>query len=116
MRTRAASNTPGRHAVSTQSPQQTPRESTEPHDLILGKWWCFGSISGRNGEYAFRPDGLMAYVDDGKIYAGRYSIQGRALSLFLSNAHVRFEVEELKISNMILNVGVAGQRLVCERR
>ena len=116
MRTRAASNTPGRHAVSTQSPQNSPRESTEPHDLILGKWWCFGSISGRNGEYAFRPDGLMAYVDDGKIYAGRYSIQGRALSLFLSNAHVRFEVEELKISNMILNVGVAGQRLVCERR
>lgn len=116
MRTRKASGTPAGRPVGTQGALTPPAESTEPRDMILGKWWCFGSISGRNGEYAFRANGLMAFVDEGRIFEGRYNLQGRALLLFLADGQVRFEVEELKASKMILNIGVAGQRLVCERR
>ncbi len=116
MRTRAASGTLVGRSVSTQGAQTPPAESSEPRDIILGKWWCFGSISGRNGEYAFRSDGLMAFVYEGRIFEGRYSLQGRALLLFFADGQTRFEVEELKTSKMILNIDNAGQRLVCERR
>jgi hypothetical protein len=88
-----------------------------PQRLILGRWWCFGSISGRNGEYDYREDGTVAVAaSDGVRFAGHYAVAGRSVRYNVGGKSFAFAIEGLAREKMVLNIGAPGQRLVCERR
>jgi S1-C subfamily serine protease len=88
-----------------------------PRELVLGRWFCFGSLSGRNGEYLYGRDGTIRFaLSEGNSAIGRYAIDGRAIKFSIQGEAFSFQVEVLTESKMVLNVGVEGQRLVCERR
>ncbi len=113
---RATTSTPvpiARPAVVPAS--RTPDDS--PQRLVIGRWWCFGSISGRNGEYDYREDGTVTVAaSDGVNFAGRYSVAGRSVRHSVGGKSFAFAIEALSPDKMVLNIGVQGQRLVCDRR
>jgi len=85
--------------------------------LIVGRWWCFGSISGRNGEYDYRNDGSVVVASsDGLRLQGRYSVSGQSVRYAISGASFSFAIESLSAEKMVLNIGDRGQRLACDRR
>ncbi len=88
-----------------------------PQRLILGRWWCFGSISGRNGEYHYREDGTVTVAaSDGVSFAGHYVVAGRSVRYSVGGRSFAFTIEALRPDKMVLNIGAQGQRLVCDRR
>jgi len=54
-------------------------------------------------------------TNDGLRNAGRYSIAGRSVRFNMPNGSFAFAIEHLDAQRMVLNIGVAGQRLACER-
>jgi S1-C subfamily serine protease len=78
---------------------------------IIGKWQCYGTLSGRSGEYTFAEDGTMSVVIAGKAAVGQYALRGKAL--YLAGAGT-LAVEEMSAQKMILNAG-EGRRFVCQR-
>ncbi len=91
--------------------------SDAPAVLIVGTWQCFGSVSGRSGTYTYGPDGTVTLVtNDGLRGGGRYGVAGRSVRYSMSNGSFTYAIEHLDGSRMVLNIGVAGQRLACERR
>ncbi len=77
---------------------------------IVGRWTCFGPLTGRGVELQLRADGQVGGVFDGKPLRGRWALQnGR---LFLVDGS--FAVEELDGSRMVLSQG-QGRRLACSR-
>jgi len=91
--------------------------SDSPAVLIVGTWQCFGSVSGRSGTYTYGPDGTVTLVtNDGLRGGGRYGVAGRSVRYSMSNGSFTYAIEHLDGSRMVLNIGVAGQRLACERR
>jgi S1-C subfamily serine protease len=89
--------------------------SDAPADLILGTWGCYGSISGRNGEHTYEPDGTVTIVpSEGRPLAGRYVVAGRSVRYAVGDEQFVFAIEEITRSRLLLHVG-GGQRLVCER-
>jgi hypothetical protein len=92
--------------------------STEPtmEEMVVGKWWCFGSLSGRNGEYTYGSDGVLLIVsNDGRRIATYYRLAGRRIDYALEGIGFSFEIESLTRERMVQLVG-QGQRLACERR
>jgi serine protease Do len=115
MRTRSASSS---DPVPAARPSASPHaQDDSPRRLIVGKWWCFGSISGRNGEYDYREDGTLTVASsDGMRASGRYSLSGRTVRYSVAGSGFSFAIETLTSEKMVLNIGSQGQRLVCDRR
>src|SRR5882672_3337771 len=90
----------------------TPVAGGDPAGTIIGKWLCYGTLTGRNGEYTFAEDGTMSAVIGGKAAMGQYALRGKAL--YLTGPGVTLAIEELSSQKMILNAG-EGRRLVCQR-
>jgi len=91
----------------------TPTAGTEPGSMVVGKWWCYGPATGRNGEYVFGEDGSTSAVFGGRPVIGNYAIRGKVLFV-QAGASVAFAIDELTSDKMVLNS--SGARLVCERR
>ncbi len=106
--------------IPTARPAAVPASRTQddsPQRLVIGRWWCFGSISGRNGEYNYREDGIVTVAaSDGVSFAGHYSVAGRNVRYSVGGKAFAFTIEALSRDKMVLNIGVQGQRLVCDRR
>jgi hypothetical protein len=84
--------------------------------MVVGKWWCFGSISGRNGEYTYGSDGVLRIVaNDGRNLATRYRLSGRRIDYMLEGNPFHLEIESLTRDRMVQLVG-DGHRLACEKR
>ncbi len=108
MRTRSAAASPAR-ATSVASAEPTTAQ------LMLGKWHCFGSLSGRNGEYTYRSDGMLRVVsNDGRNFAVPYRLAGRSLQYAIQGEAFTFEIESISRTSMVQVVG-DGQRLACDR-
>jgi len=90
-----------------------PTADAEPGSMVVGKWWCYGPATGRNGEYIFGEDGSTSAVVGGRPVIGNYAIRGKVLYV-QAGAAVAFAIDELTSDKMVLNSG--GARLVCERR
>jgi hypothetical protein len=84
----------------------------DPTGTIIGKWLCYGTLTGRNGEYTFAEDGTMSVVIGGKAAIGQYALRGKAL--YLTGPGVTLAIEELSSQKMILSAG-EGRRVVCQR-
>ena len=106
--------------VPTARPSAVPASRSQddsPQRLVIGRWWCFGSISGRNGEYDYREDGTVTVAaSDGVRFAGHYSVAGRSVRYNVGGKSFAFAIEALSREKMVLNIGVRGQRLVCDRQ
>ncbi|HEU0200611.1 MAG TPA: hypothetical protein VFR86_09250, partial [Burkholderiaceae bacterium] len=87
---------------------------TDAAGMILGRWWCFGPVTGRNGEYTFSEDGSVSVVIGGKAGIGQYAVRGKAL-LLAGREPVTLAIDEMTAQKMVLHAG-EGWRLVCERR
>ncbi|HEU0203349.1 MAG TPA: trypsin-like peptidase domain-containing protein [Burkholderiaceae bacterium] len=87
---------------------------TDVAGMILGRWWCFGPVTGRNGEYTFSEDGSVSVVIGGKAGIGQYAVRGKAL-LLAGREPVTLAIDEMTAHQMVLHAG-EGWRLVCERR
>jgi serine protease Do len=98
-------------------PPSAPARTAEPTvaDMVLGKWWCFASLSGRNGEYEFGADGIVQItLSDGVAASGRYSVVGRKI-LYLGPDGFAADIDSISTRRMVQVVG-DGKRLACERR
>jgi hypothetical protein len=119
MRTRRASSTTASEPVARAgTPASAPRAAADsPVVLIVGTWACFGSVSGRSGTYVYGPDGRVTLAsNDGLRGAGHYAVAGRAVRYSMPGGSFQYAIEHLDAARMVLNIGVAGQRLACERR
>lgn len=119
MRTRRASSTAASEPVARAgTPASAPRAAADsPVVLIVGTWACFGSVSGRSGTYVYGPDGRVALAsNDGLRGAGHYAVAGRTVRYSMPGGSFQYAIEHLDAARMVLNIGVAGQRLACERR
>jgi hypothetical protein len=116
MRTRRASTASSGETGGRAAPVQRA-SSDSPASLIVGTWVCFGSISGRSGTYTYGADGVVTLVtNDGLRGGGRYGVAGRSVRYSMSSGSFTYQIEHLDAGRMVLNIGVAGQRLACERR
>ena len=85
-------------------------------EMVVGHWWCFGSISGRNGEYTYDSAGNLHIVSsDGRNIVTRYQVSGRRILYQWSNAAFALDIESIEPSRMVQLTG-EGQRLACDRR
>ena len=110
-------HTRGRESGVTRRTGGAEEGGDSPASLILGRWWCYGSLSGRNGEYYYNADGTFSVVrSDGAVVDGHYRIEGKAVRYASGGKTFVFVIESLTSSKMILHVGLEGQRLVCEGR
>jgi hypothetical protein len=113
---RASASTPVPTARGPAVPASRSQDDS-PQRLVVGRWWCFGSVSGRNGEYDYRADGTVTVAaSDGVRFAGRYSVAGRSVRYNVGGKSFAFAIEALSRDKMVLNIGAQGQRLVCDRR
>jgi S1-C subfamily serine protease len=86
-------------------------------DLIAGRWVCFGSIPGRNGDYTFRDDGrVLVTSSQGTPIDARYSVSKRALQFGSAAQRITFNIESFSQARMIWQLGGAESRVVCNRR
>jgi hypothetical protein len=86
-------------------------------EMVIGRWYCFGSISGRNGEYVYGSDGIINvnYTDGRRNIATRYKVSGRRVLYQIGSSVLSMEIESISRTRMVQLVG-GGQRLACERR
>jgi hypothetical protein len=85
-------------------------------EMVVGKWWCFGTLSGRNGEYDYRADGELWFAHEGRRFAGPYRVTGRRIVYQITEDRaVSLDIESISRDRMVQLVG-EGQRLACERR
>ena len=117
MRTRSASTSDPVPAARSSSASTASAQDDSPRRLIVGRWWCFGSVSGRNGEYEYGTDGgVLIASSDGLRARGRYAVAGRSVQYSVAGSSFAFAIESLTAEKMVLNIGLQGQRLVCDRR
>ncbi|MGZ5661121.1 MAG: trypsin-like peptidase domain-containing protein [Usitatibacter sp.] len=114
MRNRAASQRASEPAA--ESPAVPATEPTAA-EMVVGQWWCFGSISGRNAGYDYGADGILRITAaDGSVAAGRYRVTGRRILYQGPNgASFGFDIDSITSDRMVQVVG-GGERLACERR
>jgi len=88
-----------------------------PASNILGRWICREPLSGRTGTYAFEPDGSVNIaMTDSKFTSLAYRISGKVLQMQDADEKtISLMIEELTTRRMVLNTGVKGRRLACER-
>ena len=84
-----------------------PAQAASP---IVGRWLCFGPLTGRGMDLVLDAEGGVSGTSDGKPFVGRYHVQNRQLNLDGDN----FQIEQLDRTRMILAQG-QGRRLVCNR-
>ena len=77
---------------------------------ILGRWFCFGPLTGRGLGLPFDSNGRGRGSADGKPVRGRYLVQNGQLKL-IEDA---FQIEQLDASRMVLAKS-QGRRLACKR-
>ncbi len=118
MRTRGTSAT-GVGAGSSPGPgTQAPAATAEPTigEMVVGSWYCFGSITGRNGEYTYAANGEMRISSaDGRNVTGSYRVTGRRIVYQGKDGASTLEIESITRDHMVQLVG-AGHRLACDRR
>jgi serine protease Do len=98
-------------------PVSAPVQTAEPTvaEMVVGKWWCFGSLSGRNGEYSYGADGILQItLSDGVAASGRYSVAGRKI-LYQGQDGFAADIDSISAQRMVQVVG-DGKRIACERR
>jgi S1-C subfamily serine protease len=105
------------------SPASTPQQAAAAQiqdisaALIAGRWVCFGSVPGRNGDYTFRDDGrVLITTSEGRPSDSRYSVAKRALQFNSGAQTATFNIESLTPTKMVWQVGGADNRVVCDRR
>jgi serine protease Do len=94
------------------------RDPESISDMVVGNWYCFGSLSGRNGEYNYGSDGILRFSlsDGGQKYAVRYLVANRTISYSGADGKgILLEIESIEANRMVQVVG-DGQRLACDRR
>ena len=107
MRTRSASKAPAAAPVAAAEPTTA--------DLVLGKWHCFGALTGRNGDYTYGKDGMLRVVStDGRNLSIPYRIAGKSLQYAIEGESFAFEIESISKTHMVQFVS-SGQRLACDR-
>ena len=113
MRTRTASSSPS----SVEPPTAARSGDDSIRRLILGKWSCSGGISARSGEHEYAEDGgfVLASVD-GMRNRGQYTVAGRTVHYRVLGTSYSFAIESLSSERMVLQAGLQGERLACERR
>ncbi len=85
-------------------------------EMVVGKWWCFGTISGRNGEYTYDSAGNLHIVSsDGRNIVTRYQVSGRRILYQWGNGAFALDIESIESGRMVQLTG-EGQRLACDRR
>lgn len=89
------------------APAPQPERAANP---LLGRWLCFGPLTGRGLELVFDARGGVGGSSDGKPIRGRYAMQNRQLDL----DGELFHIEELDAGRLVLARG-QGRRLVCNR-
>ncbi|HEX7465441.1 MAG TPA: S1C family serine protease, partial [Usitatibacter sp.] len=116
MRNRSSSSS--RASDAPAAPPSAPAQTAEPTvpQMVVGRWWCFGSLSGRNGEYNYGPDGILRIASsDGTKGEGPYTVSGRRILYQGANEVFAFDIDSISAERMVQVVG-EGRRLVCERR
>ena len=88
-------------------PQVQPQADGAP-SLLVGRWVCYGPLTGRGMELLLDANGSVGGSGDGKPIRGRYALQNRQLNL----DGELFLIEELTTDRMVLSQG-QGRRLVC---
>lgn len=97
------------------NPAAAPPGDASPAELVVGAWHCFGSISGRNGTYAYGNDGILRISsNDGRNLAARYRVAGRSIHYSLQGQAFTLEIESISERKMV-QVVEAGHRLACDR-
>jgi serine protease Do len=104
----SSARTPEREAAATPPLLQPPLPQDKPTSLIVGRWTCFGPLTGRGLELVFEANGTVSGSAEGKPIRGRYALQNRQLNLDGDP----FQIEELLADRMVLTQG-QGRRLVC---
>jgi hypothetical protein len=102
----SAPRAPEREAAVAPPPLQPPLDKDTA--LIVGRWTCFGPLTGRGLELIFDANGSVGGSGDGKPIRGRYALQNRQLNLDGDP----FLIEQLDATRMVLTQG-QGRRLVC---
>ncbi len=117
MRNRSSSS-PREVSDAPAEPPKAPSRTAEPTvaEMVVGVWWCFGSLSGRNAEYNYGADGILRIAAaDGKVAAGPYRVAGRRIVYQGGNGTFEFDIDSISADRMVQVVG-EGRRLACERR
>lgn len=84
-------------------------------EMVMGKWHCFGSLSGRNGEYTYGINGAVRIVsNDGRDLSLRYQVSGRRIFYQAAGENFAFDIESISHDRMVQFIG-DGQRLSCNR-
>lgn len=89
------------------------REDEGPAAALLGRWQCFGPLTGRGLELVFERDGQLGGSMNGKPVAGRYLLQDKLLTLQSADVN-QFKIEELSAERLVMTAG-QGRRLACSR-
>jgi hypothetical protein len=86
-------------------------------ELIAGRWVCFGSIPGRNGDYTFRADGrVLVTTSEGQPFDSNYTVSRRTLQFSSGAQRSAFNIESFSTSRMVWQLGSTDNRVVCDRR
>ena len=99
-------------------PPSAPARTSEPTvaEMVVGKWWCFGSLSGRNAEYDYGAHGILRITPTGgAVSEGRYSVSGRTIEYQSTDGPLVLDIDSISAERMVQVVG-EGRRLACERR
>jgi serine protease Do len=92
------------------------REPASDAERVLGAWYCFGTFTGRNGEYDFGTDGTVAIkTSDGKAYRAGYRLAERKLQYFGGGEALTVTIEVLTGDRMVQLLS-EGRRIACDRR
>lgn len=109
MRARSGPGPRGQQVAAAAAAEPTTAE------MVVGKWHCFGSLSGRNGEYTYRPDGTARVLsNDGRNFIVPYRVVGKSLQYAVQGEGFSFEIESISKTRMVQFVS-SGQRLACDR-
>jgi S1-C subfamily serine protease len=101
------------------SPQQGAVAQTQEVStaMIVGRWICFGSVAGRNGDYTFRGDGrVLVTMSEGGPFDSRYSVAKRALQFNSGAQTATFNIESFGQTRMVWLMAGTQNRVVCDRR
>jgi hypothetical protein len=94
-------------------PPPVAETSTSP---VAGEWSCEDALTGHISKYTFQQNGSLAMAtSNGQSLDFKYELEGSALKVTDSTTARVFAIEELTARKMILNLGSAGQRVVCRR-
>ena len=86
-------------------------------EMVVGDWYCFGSLSGRNGEYNYGSDGILrlSLKDGGPKYAVPYQVYGRSVAYNIAGRGFSLVLETITPDRMVQFLG-EGERMSCDRR